>query len=82
MTKHNAKPTSQSTREVVRCPGCKRPQPKRGGHSVIYWCEHCRCQFDDAPDEGSDYDDRNPARRLEREERWNQQRKENRRAKA
>lgn len=34
--------------------------------------------FDDEPDEGSDYDDRNPARRLEREERM----KENRRGKA
>jgi ribosomal protein L37AE/L43A len=64
--KRNNKPTAPA--EVVRCPKCNRPQPKRGSHDTIYWCEHCRCQFDDEPDEGGTYDDRNPARRLEREE--------------
>lgn len=74
MAKHNTKPTA----EVVRCPRCNRPHPKRGGHDTIYGCEHCRAMFDDTPDEGGDYDNRNPAARIVREEQW----KENRRAKA
>jgi hypothetical protein len=52
----------------VRCPGCQRPQSRRGP-DAIYWCNHCRCQFDDTPDEGGDFSDRDPAWRLEREER-------------
>lgn len=72
------KGNTTATTEVVRCPGCNRPQPKRGSHDSIYWCGHCRCQFDDDPDDGGTHDDRNPAARMEREERM----KENRRAKA
>ena len=55
-------------KETVSCPGCGRKHPKISDHS-IYWCEHCRCQFDNDPDEGSDYSDYDPAWRLEREER-------------
>lgn len=58
---------------LVRCPRCHRPQAKRGP-DAIYWCENCRCQFDDQPDEGGDYSDRDPSWRLEREE-WRQQRR-------
>lgn len=76
MNKHNTKPTGLTTTEAVRCPRCNRPQPKRGGHNTIYWCEHCRCQYDDDPDEGSDYDNRNPAARLERAERIKERRYE------
>jgi ribosomal protein L37AE/L43A len=53
--------------KVVSCPKCRRVQVDRGP-IAIYWCEHCQCQFDNDPDEG-DYHDRNPAARLEREER-------------
>ena len=74
MTKHKTKPTA----EVVRCPRCNRPQPKRGSRDTIYYCEFCRGMFDDDPTDGGDYSDRNPAARIEREERM----KENRRAKA
>ena len=54
---------------TVQCPKCRRKQPKRGGHDTLYWCTHCRCQLDDDPFEGGDYDDRDPSRRLERIER-------------
>ena len=51
-------------KQKVHCPGCNRSQPKRSA-SAIYWCEHCRCQFDDEPDEGgSHFSD--PSKRLER----------------
>jgi ribosomal protein L37AE/L43A len=53
---------------VVACPKCKRVQANRGP-SAIYWCDVCRCQFDDDPDEGGDYHDRNPAARMDRSER-------------
>lgn len=56
--------------ERVRCPRCKRRQPKHGGHDTIYFCEHCQIQFDDEPDEGGDHHDRIPSWRLEREERF------------
>lgn len=52
----------------VRCPRCGRAQ-RAGRPSVIYWCDHCRVQFDDDPDEGGTYSDRNPGARMEREER-------------
>jgi ribosomal protein L37AE/L43A len=57
-----------TTNATVSCPRCSRKQPRRTP-DAIYWCENCRCQFDDDPDEGGDYSSRNPAARLEREER-------------
>lgn len=57
-----------TVQERVRCPGCGGTQPKRTA-DAIYWCPTCRCQFDDDPDEGGTYSDRNPAARLLREER-------------
>lgn len=54
--------------EFVRCPKCNQPQPKIGGHDRLYFCDHCRMQFDDEPIE-RDFCDRDPAWRLEREER-------------
>ena len=57
----------QKQMSQVRCPRCKGPQAKRGPHS-IYWCEKCRAQFDDDPNEGGDYDDQDPSARLERDE--------------
>lgn len=58
----------------VACPKCQRKQAKRSA-DAIYYCENCRAQFDDSPDEGGTYSDRNPAARLEREERQQQQRR-------
>lgn len=52
---------------TVRCPGCNRPQPLRGP-DAIYWCEHCRCQYDADPEEGGDYSTYDPAWRIERAE--------------
>ena len=74
------KPREQKPKpQMVVCPGCRGHQPKRPGDDpkdTIYFCEICRCQFDSAPDEGGDYDDRNPAARLLREERQLQKRRE------
>lgn len=50
------------------CPGCGTTQPDRGVNA-IYWCEHCRCQFDGDPGEDGDWSDWNPAARLERAKR-------------
>lgn len=58
----------------VKCPRCGRAQKDRGP-SAIYFCDNCRGQFDNEPLEGGDYSDRNPAARLEREERQRAERK-------
>lgn len=54
---------------VVKCPRCGRPQPKTLSSDGIYFCNHCKAQYDDDPDEGGDFSNFNPAARLEREER-------------
>lgn len=54
--------------KTVDCPGCGGSQPHETD-DAIYWCSRCQCQFDADPDEGGDYSSRNPAARLEREER-------------
>ncbi len=59
-----------TTNEYVRCPKCGRKFEYREGNSVIYHCGHCDIDFDNQPNEGGDYSHRNPAARLEREERW------------
>lgn len=53
----------------VKCPKCGRPQPKTLSADGIYWCSHCKMQYDDDPDEGGDYSNYNAGARLEREER-------------
>lgn len=63
---------------IIRCLRCGRTQPRRGP-TAIYICEHCRAMFDDDPDEGGDFSDRNPAARLEREERNEERRRQQRR---
>lgn len=50
----------------VQCPKCRR-MCDRG--LSLHYCAWCQMQFDDDPDEAGDYDNRNPAARLEREER-------------
>ena len=62
---------------TVACPRCGRKQTRRGP-DAIYWCEFGCGQFDDDPDEGGDYSHRNPAVRLEREERRQERRKKRR----
>lgn len=52
----------------VRCPKCGTPQTPGAGQT-IFFCHKCRMQFDNDPDEGGDFSDRNPAARLEREDR-------------
>lgn len=47
------------------CPRCGRRTQPQGG---LHWCTHCRALFDDDPDEGGDYSDRDPSRRLVRAE--------------
>lgn len=48
-----------------RCPRCNRPGIAQGD---LFKCRHCGGFFDNEPDEGGDYADGNPARRMEREE--------------
>lgn len=60
------KPVDQDV-PTVKCPKCGRVQVNRG-INAIYWCDHCQAPFDNDPDEGGDWSDRNPAARLEREE--------------
>lgn len=54
--------------ELSYCPKCRTRKP---AHRVgqLLKCTGCLCWHDDAPDEGGDYDDRNPSARLERQER-------------
>lgn len=44
----------------------------------FYKCPKGHGFFDDKPDEGGTHSNRNPAVRLERQERWDQQQKERR----
>ncbi len=50
----------------VACPKCNRKQPYRSADS-IYFCDECRMQFDDSPDEGGTYFS-DPSRRMELED--------------
>lgn len=51
---------------MVRCPQCGTKQPMRQPDS-IYYCDRCRGQFDDCPDEGGSYH-ADPSKRMELEE--------------
>lgn len=59
------------TGPTVSCPGCGGKQPERSA-DAIYWCDKCRCQFDDAPDEGGTHHS-DPSKRLEYQE-WQKSR--------
>lgn len=63
---------------VVKCPKCGRAQPKTLSADGIYWCNHCKMQHDDDPDEGGTFSSFDPSARIEREER-NQARKQQQR---
>lgn len=54
-----------------KCPRCGTNKHVRP-HGVVgdlYRCGKCSGTFDDDPEEGGDYSDRNPAARLERDDR-------------
>jgi hypothetical protein len=51
------------------CPTCRTNQRVQPHGRTYFYCKLCRGFFDDDPDEGGTYSDRNPAVRLEREER-------------
>lgn len=51
-----------------KCPRCCSRRAVESFVDGSMLCRNCRAAFDDDPDEGGDWDDRNPARRLEREE--------------
>lgn len=55
---------------LPKCPVCRSNKSvlARKGDAT-YQCLGCSAWFDSDPDEGGDYSDRNPAARLEREER-------------
>lgn len=48
------------------CGSDKHVLPRSDG---LYWCQRCQGLFDNDPDEGGTHSDRNPAVRIEREER-------------
>lgn len=52
-----------------RCPRCNRRKSVVQRLDGDYLCTHCSAMFDNDPDEGGDYSERNPAARLERQER-------------
>ena len=47
------------------CPNCRSPMVPQGD---LFWCKHCRRLYDDDPDEGGTHHDRDPARRMVRDE--------------
>lgn len=47
----------------IKCPKCGRPQ-KPGDGQRIFWCDWCKMQFDDEPEEGGSYFS-DPTRRAE-----------------
>lgn len=51
---------------ACRCPRCNVKGLAAGQDT--WKCPRCGGFFDDRPEEGGDYSDRDPARRLEREE--------------
>lgn len=56
------------------CPKCRRKKGVSEYSEATLYCHDCAMQFDRCPDEGGDYDDRNPAARLERAEREKERR--------
>lgn len=60
--------------QLPPCPKCGRKSTvvEQGVIGDSYFCRECNMGFDDDPDEGGTYSDRNPAARLEREERRQQ----------
>ena len=53
---------------LLPCPVCKTAKHVHPHGREEFFCDKCKGLFSD-PNEGGDYSDRNPAARLEREER-------------
>lgn len=80
MIQNSRQSAASDSAAMVACPQCGRRQPARSPHAV-YRCDGqhgCGAMFDDDPQEGGDCDDRNPAARLEREERAAERERERR----
>lgn len=54
---------------MTPCPRCRTAKHARLTPSGLNYCTRCGGLYDDEPGEGGDHSDRNPAVRLEREER-------------
>lgn len=56
--------------EKPTCPKCghRHRNAVSEVESRLWYCTRCNMMFDDDPDDGGDFDDRDPSRRLEREE--------------
>ncbi len=50
-----------------KCPWCHKPAPAVNGEARTFRCGACLRMFE--PEDDGDYSDRNPAARMEREER-------------
>jgi len=59
----------EELRIPIPCPWCKTAQYVYPEGEREFYCRQCKRIFDADPDEGGDFSDRNPAVRLEREER-------------
>lgn len=59
---------NMSTNTKPKCPQCGRIKAVVQAGEFFH-CNKCGATFDNEPDEGGDYSDRNPAARLERAER-------------
>lgn len=59
--------------KIPRCPRCDgKGEAVPGG---LYRCSRCKGCYDDDPEEGGDYSDRNAGVRIEREERRQERRR-------
>ena len=61
--------------DPIPCPWCKTAKHVYAHGEREFFCSRCKRLFDNEPDEGGDWSDRNPAVRLEREERQRQRRR-------
>ena len=66
------------TKKLPACIKCNRRKSVQAV-GEFFKCSACGALFDSEPDEGSDYSDRNPAARLEREDRARERRAQPRR---
>lgn len=57
------------------CPKCGTNKRVSTHGQDQFFCGRCKGLFDSDPDEGGDYSDRNPALRMERQERRSESRK-------
>jgi ribosomal protein L37AE/L43A len=61
---------------MLACPRCGQRKRITALGDGTYLCASCGAWFDDDPDEGGEYSNRNPAARLERQEAIKDRRRE------